>query len=123
MGRGRIFIFAFTLFFSGMGTSEAVSGRDLLDHCENKGTFQHGYCYGFIQGTIEYNLLADNVLSEKKLIKSPKHCIGPEVHLGKAVEEVVKYLKNNSGKLSQHAGNLVLLAIDEAFPCQEQRGN
>lgn len=123
MGMERIFIFAFILFLSGMGTSEAVSGRDLLDHCENKGTFQHGYCYGYIQGTIEYNALADYVLSEKKLIESPKHCIGSGVPLGKAVEEVVKYLKSNSGKLNQHAGNLVLLAIDEAFPCQRLREN
>jgi hypothetical protein len=120
MGRERIFILAFILFFSGLGTSEAVSGRDLLDHCENKGTFQHGYCYGYIQGTIDYNALADYVLSEKKMIESPKHCISSEVSLGKAVEEVVQYLKSNPEKLNQLAGNLVLLAIDESFHCPKE---
>ena len=123
MGRDRILIFTFILFFSGIGTSEAVSGKDLLGQCEDKGTFQHGYCYGFIQGSIEYNALADNILREKKLLGSTKHCIGSGVSLGEAVQVVVKYLQNNSGKLNQHAGNLVLLAIDEAFPCQEQPGN
>ena len=120
MGKERIFILVLLLFFFCVGNSEAVSGKELLDHCENEGTFQHGYCYGYIQGTIDYNALANYILLEKKIIESPKHCIGSEVSLDKAVKEVVQYLKNNPEKLSQTAGNLVLLAIDESFPCQKE---
>jgi Rap1a immunity proteins len=122
MGRNRIIVLTFILLLPGFGTSEAVSGGDLLDHCNDKSTFHHGYCYGFIQGTIEYNALADYVLLEKKMLKSPKNCIGSGVSLEKSVEVVIEYLKNNSGKLNQHAGNLVLLAIDEAFPCPVAKG-
>jgi len=105
--------------FSQKGIAEALSGSDLLNYCEKNGAFQHGYCYGFIEGVVEYNYLAEKVLLDKQIIKSNKVCIGPQVPLEQAVKKVEEYLRNNSGKLHETAANLVILAAEKYFPCPQ----
>ncbi len=119
-------ILAFVIFFVIVGQGVCFEdGNELLKACweteraNNKGT-DINYtdalrCLEFIQGIIQMN--SYYIVSKK--VQKPAFCIPPQdIPIGQATSIVVKYLKNHPEKLHFVAVGLVVLALEEAFPCK-----
>lgn len=85
-------------------TSGDNTANFLADRCKNwakSGSFDAGYCVGFITG----------VDSEVE------NCEGENVTKGQVIKVVVKYLDDHPEELDQRASDLVRRALLKAFPC------
>ena len=84
-------------------------GNDLWNSCNRP---QQIECSGYVTGVIEGFFLAE---AEQKV--SSIMCIPRGVANSQATSIVIKYLRENPSSRHKSASLLVVLAISEAFPC------
>lgn len=91
---------------------ETVTGNTLLEQCTTKLSIPQTRCVSFIQGVIEgYGLSATS---------KPVFCFPEKANIDRTKKIIVKYLKKHASMLNRSAGELVLRALSEAWPCTNQ---
>ena len=97
---------------SGQTVAEGYQrGNTLLTDCKSKvGTYNNGFCTGYIAGATDavLHFAADRICKPDK-----------GLNLGQIEDIVVKYLDDNPEKRQHTAGTLVYIALLETFPCPE----
>lgn len=87
-----------------------VTGKKLLEHCDNYGTAktvsmasrEQGFCEGYIFGVIE---------------SLPSHCIPASTAKLTIVETIRAYIKRHTTEQKNAANNLVANAVNESWQC------
>lgn len=87
------------------------SGQDLRTDCELEDTASAGFCIGFIQGAADGHYWALD--PDAPLVV----CAPKGVTLGQDREIVLRLLRDRPETLHLPAAMLVLIALEEAFPC------
>ncbi len=84
-----------------------MKGHDLLEQCMTKLNTPQAQCVFFISGIIEGHLLS--IGTGKSFFCMPQK--------GNAKKTIVKYLRKHAAELDRDAGELVLTALSDAWPC------
>lgn len=74
-------------------------------------THSTGYCLGVVHGVSD--MLA--IYKDKLPVK---FCVPSTISYGQSVRIVTKYLQDNPAMLNNHDPLLVLLALQDAYPCK-----
>jgi len=135
-------IFIFTVLAT-LSTNEKAfafysldTGSKLLLQCTGgarKGGGGSGlHCLGYITGVIDSRLKSETLFSEilgndrgahlneaQFSLQPKKFCLSEKVTPGELRSTVIKYLKDNQGKLHMPAVDLVLKALEKAYPKPE----
>jgi hypothetical protein len=93
----------------GSATAQTANGHKttanfLADKCKNwntSGSFEAGYCVGFITG----------------VDSQVENCPGDDVTRGQVIKVAVKYMDDHPEELDQAASTVVRRALVKAFPC------
>jgi len=110
------------VFMPGLATADGNrllkkcnAGLKVLDHVKNLSNLDYmdsAFCAGLVQGITDCNRIyrLSNAV--------PFFCL-PEktIDKDKATRSVVKYLRENPEKLHLHESNLIIDALNDAFPC------
>ena len=88
-------------------------GNGLLRACKETPT--RGYCLGYIAGGVDATeAYAANLPSAPKLF-----CLAKGVELGQLATIFVNYANQHPERLHDAAGDIVIAAIAEQFPCKQ----
>ncbi len=113
-------------------SAQNVTGNDILSACESTGDnqVQIGYCIGYITGAWEGTKGgAARVLMQAQPDASAAEldalsntflsvCYPSEATTSQAVDVFVRYLNNHPELRHQSARTLLVIAFNEAFPCE-----
>jgi len=96
-------IVAAVLAISMAGTVQArqTTGNHLMEHCISA---PDGFCAGYINGVIDTN--------------HALFCVPPKVTNRQIINITIIYLHDHPEKLDRSAPNLVINALQAAFPCK-----
>ena len=89
------------------GEAEAITGNELLEHCQKDLHFHQGYCHGYIEGVL------DGAFSQLS-------CLPRDVTAGQAFAVVIYHLDTNPQIRHMDAHELIHRALKEAWPCKGQ---
>lgn len=93
-----------------------IHGNDLLRLCTSKvGTSEAEFCSGFILGVRDGVVLAAELRTAKPIFESPIDAKQEQLR-----DVVVKYLKDHPEERHKPAALLVIFALGDAFPPQNQ---
>lgn len=103
------------------------SGNELHEKCtERDGSFGRAYCLGFVAATVDAHtetLLRNLVANMDKegfgeMNFKRSFCLRQNVTLGQLRDVVAQYLERRPAVRDKAAAQLVIDALQEAFPCQ-----
>jgi Rap1a immunity proteins len=87
------------------------TGNDLLEYCSPKASsYESAVCLGYIEG------IADSTLGSTICVDELKH-----LKVAHLLSVVINDLKNHPERRHLNAASLVAGALDNAFPCKENR--
>jgi hypothetical protein len=89
-----------------------LTGHDLLEQCASKLSVPQAHCVGFIKGITEGHLLSAGT-------GQMFFCFPKKANIDRVKRIIVKYLKKHASTLDRNAGELVLTALSEAWPCTQ----
>ena len=101
-----------------VGQELRYDGNELLSYCaevldDNTGRFaEAGTCIGFVRGVVWASGFQDTPLYRKV-------CVPPTSTLGQSVRVVYNWLEDHPERLHEHQGFLIILALQNAWPCSE----
>jgi Rap1a immunity proteins len=84
----------------------AFTGNQLLNYCKANDYFSRGMCLGYINGATDRDLDSSG-------------CLPPNVTFGQMQKITESYLNSHPKLLHLHATFLVMLALNDAFPCSK----
>lgn len=87
------------------------TGESLYRKCVAQDERQEFYCYGFISA------VSDSIVTYRSIGARQPVCITTEPTRRDMRNVVVAYLRDNPGKRSLAASDLVILALRRAYPC------
>lgn len=90
-----------------------TTGNDLLSDCEERATYDAGYCLGYIASA---NDTHDTWVHWGLMPR--QYCVPKAATQGQLEQVVVKYLKERPEKLHKVASGGVIQALALAFPCK-----
>jgi hypothetical protein len=124
-----LFVFFFALFGSqanAKSTNYVFTGNDMYESCSHalKGLdktgeyddHRFGVCAGYISGIVDFH----TVLTTVELLPDDLFCLPEGITTAQVIRDVTRYLENNPGKRHELAAYLVIRALLEAYPCQEE---
>jgi hypothetical protein len=124
-----LFVFFFALFGSqanAKSTNYVFTGNDMYESCshalrglDKTGEYddhRFGVCAGYISGIVDFH----TVLTTVELLPDDLFCLPEGITTAQVIRDVTRYLENNPGKRHELAAYLVIRALLEAYPCQEE---
>jgi hypothetical protein len=108
------------------------TGNDLLVDCGNLISTESiesvskekllgiGYCIGLIDGLVTFNYVYEAVLEGEVNSKMVQMCLPQRISTRQSAEVIVKYLEDNSGRLTQSGQALAAQALVTAYPCGQE---
>ena len=93
--------------------SHAVRGLDRT--AEEYDDHRFGVCAGFIAGIIDFHTVATTVES----LSTEMFCLPSGISTSQVIRDVTGYLEENPERHHDLAAYLVILALRDAYPCQE----
>ena len=110
---------------SAKSSNYVFTGRDMYESCthalaglDKTGDYddhRFGVCAGYIAGVIDFHTVATTV----EALSADMFCLPANITTAQVIRDVTQYLGNNPGKHDDLAAYLVVLALREAYPCQE----
>jgi len=101
------------------------TGKDMYESCihaltglDRTGEYddhRFGVCAGYIAGIVDFHTVAITVES----LPADMFCLPKNITTAQVIRDVTQYLEDNPGKHHDLAAYLVILALREAYPCQE----
>lgn len=100
--------------------THASDGNVLLTQChalirsidqQSPDIYEGGRCIGLVEGVTDMLMLYKENLPKK-------FCVPSSMTYGQGVRIVVKYLQEHPAELNHHDSLLVLLALQDAYPCK-----
>ncbi len=86
------------------------TGNQLLEECVSKLIIPRTHCLGFIAGIAEGHFLSAGTGNRI-------FCFPANANIDQTRKIVVRYLKKHARLLDRNAGELVLRALSDAWPC------
>ena len=93
-----------------VGEAAFLNGNRLLKRCDGIGSFNKGFCWGYIAG------VADTLTDEP--VASFRYCVPSGIVVNEITDVVITWLEAHPAKRHHTAHSLVALALSEAFPCK-----
>jgi hypothetical protein len=113
------FVFAALLSAQGAWADSYYTGYKLLEYCNPHLKLENssaaGVCLGYITAATDTAIDWFNTTGLDSQV-----CVPGSVSIGKLREIVVKYLEEHPEELHKGAAGIVLNALYNAFPCEEQ---
>jgi hypothetical protein len=75
-----------------------------------------GVCAGYVAGIIDFHTVATTVES----LPVDMFCLPPKISTAEVIRQVTQYLENNPDRQHDLAAYLVILALREVYPCNEE---
>jgi hypothetical protein len=101
------------------------TGKDMYESCTHALTgldrtgeyddHRFGVCAGYIAGVVDFHTVATTVES----LPADMFCLPQNITTAQVIRDVTQYLEDNPGKHHDLAAYLVILALRNAYPCQE----
>jgi len=91
---------------------QAVKG---LDRTGDYDDHRFGVCVGYIAGIVDFHTVATTVES----LAHDMFCLPAGISTASVIRDVTRFLEDNPGKHDDLASYLVILALRQAYPCQE----
>jgi len=129
----RFSVLLVVLFALGCSQASAKSslyvftGKDIYGSCihalnglDKTGEYddhRFGVCAGYIAGIVDFHTVATTVES----LPDDMFCLPPDVSTAQVIRDVTQYLEENPEKHHDQAAYLVILALREAYPCDEEK--
>lgn len=100
----KIFVLIIALFIPILTHADYFTGNDIMDSWDNKFHESNTMIRGYFAGVQDsYN--------------GVHFCVDSKVKMSQAAEIVIKYMKDHPEKWHKAGKNLVLDALNKAFPC------
>jgi hypothetical protein len=106
-------------------TNYVFTGKDMYESCihalaglDKTGSYddhRFGVCAGYIAGIVDFHTVATTVES----LPVDMFCLPKNITTAQVIRDVTQYFENNPDKHHDLAAYLVVLALHEAYPCQE----
>jgi hypothetical protein len=106
-------------------TNYVFTGKDMYESCihaltglDKTGVYDYhrfGVCAGYIAGIVDFHTVATTVES----LPVDMFCLPKNITTAQVIRDVTQYFENNPDKHHDLAAYLVVLALHEAYPCQE----
>lgn len=107
-----ILIAAFLMGLAGPVSAGFDTGNTLHEQCQDGSGFSSGICMGYAVG------VADAMMKKRKLL-GYQACFPKGVTRAQVMDVVMAWLTKHPEKRHLAAWSLVIVALDEAFPCPE----
>ncbi len=128
MKKYAMLIFACMLFASTGVQAKSVNyvftGKDIYESCrhaiaglDNVGDYddhRFGVCAGYIAGIIDFHTVATTVES----LPGDMFCLPRNISTAEVMRRVTRYLEEHPDRHHDLAAYLVILALQETYPCQ-----
>ena len=111
---------------SAKSSNYVFTGNDMYESCshalrglDKTGEYddhRFGVCAGYISGIVDFH----TVLTTVELLPDDLFCLPEGITTAQVIRDVTRYLENNPGKRHELAAYLVIRALLEAYPCQEE---
>jgi hypothetical protein len=111
---------------SAKSSNYVFTGNEIYESCthalkgfaktEEYDDHRFGVCAGFIAGIVDFHTVATTVES----LPVDMFCLPQNISTAQVIRDVTQYLADNTEKLHDLAAYLVILALREAYPCQEE---
>lgn len=129
MRKIAVFLFVITFFavagVSAKSVNYVFTGKDIYESCRHAVTgldrsgeyddHRFGVCAGYIAGIIDFHTVTTTVES----LPSDMFCLPRDATTAEVMRSVTRYLEERSDRHHDLAAYLVILALQEAYPCQE----
>ncbi len=112
---------------SAKSSNYVFTGKDMYESCLHAvnglgktGEYddhRFGVCAGYIAGIVDFHTVATTV----ELLDPDMFCLPPGISPAQVIRDVTQYLADNPGKQDDLAAYLVITALHEAYPCQEEK--
>ena len=123
-----VLVFFFVLAASTVNAKSSnyvFTGKDMYESCthaiaglDKTGDYddhRFGVCAGYIAGIVDFHTVATTVQS----LPVDMFCLPKNISTAQVIRTVTRYLEDNPGKLHDLAAYLVILALQEAYPCRK----
>jgi hypothetical protein len=111
---------------SAKSSNYVFTGKDIYESCthalkglDKTGEYddhRFGACAGYIAGIVDFHTVVSTVES----LPVDMFCLPRNISTAQVIRDVTQYLEDNPGKHHDLAAYLVILALREAYPCQEE---
>ena len=98
---------AIALLIPSIASAQFLTGNKLLEHMKSENLGLNGMAVGY-------------VIAVSDVYQGELHCSGSNVTSGQSRDVVRKFLETNPALRDMAADLLVMLALGEAFPCQQK---
>jgi len=92
----------------------AVTGLDKAGEYDDH---RFGVCAGYIAGIVDFHTVASTVES----LSADMFCLPADISTADVIRAVTLYLEDNTRKHHDLAAYLVILALQNAYPCEADR--
>lgn len=104
--RTLVFCFFITLQVNA-GTSRVfITGKDLLEYCQQSGNF----CFGFVTAVVDDTSLTYGETSS--------YCLPSDINAETLQAAVIEHMENNAQILELPGAAVVVIALKHTYPCQ-----
>lgn len=120
-----------SLLVPDVAQGERADGNSLLAECQaavrtmdagklsSDDAMAGTHCFGYVAGFMNGWQFGLRVGGGKTILL----CLSPDVTTGQAVRVITKYLKEHPKDLNKRDAGLALLALSDAFPCNQNGGD
>ena len=105
--------YVFTGAYMYESCTHAVNGLNKTGEYDDH---RFGVCAGYVAGIVDFHTVATTVES----MPDDMFCLPENITTAQVIRVVTQYLENNQEKHHDLAGYLVVLALRETYPCQEE---
>ena len=112
---------------SAKSSNFVFTGKDMYESCthaliglDKTGEYddhRFGVCAGYIAGIVDFHTVATTV----EALSDDMFCLPRNITTAQVIRDVTQYLEENPGKYHDLAAYLVILALREAYPCNEDK--
>lgn len=92
-----------------------LNADELMTRCESNSAPILSYCFAFIAG------VNDTAKAYEAWLNMQEYCLPIATPQGDLRRVFVEYLKANPGNRSGEAASVVIVALKERYPCEDQR--
>lgn len=83
-----------------------ITGKDLLEYCQQSGNF----CFGFVTAVVDDTSLTYGETSG--------YCLPSDINAETLQQVIISYMKSNAQVLELPGASVVVLALKNTYPCQ-----
>jgi len=126
-----ILLFCVCFVFAGSQASAksvnyVFTGKDIYESCrhavaglDKTGEYddhRFGVCAGYVAGIIDFHTVATTVES----LPADMFCLPKDIATAQVIRDVARFLEDNPARHHDLAAYLVILALQQAYPCQAE---